>query len=111
MTSLREASGRVDIDRRALLDAFLVLLEPLVRDLQAGRFDAPAWTKRQLTNDRPVRLELPDGTIETVLATGVDAATGALVVADAEGRERPVLVGEIRHLRIDAPRASPKAGV
>jgi BirA family biotin operon repressor/biotin-[acetyl-CoA-carboxylase] ligase len=111
MTSLGEASGRADIDRRALLDAFLVLLEPLVRDLRAGRFDAAAWAERQLTNGRPVRLELPDGSIETVLATGVDGVSGALVVADGEGRERPVLVGEIRHLRLDAPRASATAGV
>jgi BirA family transcriptional regulator, biotin operon repressor / biotin---[acetyl-CoA-carboxylase] ligase len=104
MTSLAEASGRVDIDRRALLDAFLELLEPKVRDLRAGRFDAGAWADRQLTNGRPVRLELPDGGIETVLATGVDGASGALVVADRDGRKRRVLVGEIRHLRLDAPR-------
>lgn len=104
MTSLTEASGRADIDRRALLDAFLGLLEPGVRDLRDGRFDAAAWADRQLTNGRPVRLELPDGAIETVLATGVDGVTGALLVADRDGRERQVLVGEIRHLRLDAPR-------
>jgi len=106
MTSLAEASRRDDIDRRALLDAFLSVLEPRVRDLQAGRFDAAAWADRQLTNGRPVRLELPDGGIETVLATGVDGVSGALVVADSDGRERQVLVGEIRHLRLDAPRAA-----
>ena len=112
MTSLADASGRSDIDRRELLDAFLRLLEPLVRDLQAGRFDAEPWAGRQLTNGRAVRLELPDGTNETVLATGVDGASGALVVADSEGRERSVLVGEIRHVRLDAPRAaSARAGV
>jgi BirA family biotin operon repressor/biotin-[acetyl-CoA-carboxylase] ligase len=103
MTSLAEASGRVDIDRRALLDAFLGFIEPRVRDLQTSRFDATAWADRQLTNGRPIRLELPDGGIETVLATGVDGASGALVVADGNGRERRVLVGEIRHLRLDAP--------
>ena len=105
MTSLAEASGRADIDRRALLDGFLAGLEPKVRDLRGGLFDGPAWADRQLTNDRAVRLELPGGAIETVLATGVDPASGALVVADADGRERRVLVGEIRHLRLDAPRA------
>src|SRR5204862_5504909 len=99
------ASGRADIDRRSLLDAFLGLLEPMVRDLRAGRFDAMAWADRQLTNGRPVRLELPDGAIETVLATGVDGASGALVVEDRDGRERRVLVGEIRHLRLDAQRS------
>jgi BirA family biotin operon repressor/biotin-[acetyl-CoA-carboxylase] ligase len=103
MTSLAEASGRVDIDRRALLDIFLGLLEPKVRDIQAGGFDAEAWADRQLTNGRLVRLELPDGGMDTVLATGVDVASGALVVADPDGRERRLLVGEIRHLRLDAP--------
>lgn len=112
MTSLAEASGRADIDRRALLDAFLGLLEPRLRELRNGRFDAFAWSDRQLTNDRAVRLELPDGTVETVLATGVDAGSGALVVADGEGRERAVLVGEIRHLRLGEPRtATSKARV
>jgi BirA family biotin operon repressor/biotin-[acetyl-CoA-carboxylase] ligase len=111
MTSLAEASGRTDLDRRALFDAFLAVLEPGVRALQAGRFDAAGWSARQLTNGRPVRLELPDGSIETVLATGVDGATGALLVADGEGRERSVLVGEIRHLRLDAPRPGARAGV
>ncbi|HYN68754.1 MAG TPA: biotin--[acetyl-CoA-carboxylase] ligase [Candidatus Eisenbacteria bacterium] len=105
MTSLLEVSGRDDIDRRALLDMFLAGLEPKVRDLQVGRFDGRAWADRQLTSGRPVRLELPDGAIETVLATGVDPATGALVVADREGRERQVLVGEIRHLRVNGARA------
>ena len=75
MTSLAEASGRGDLDRRTLLDAFLGLVESGVRALQAGRFDAGAWADRQLTSGRPVRLELPDGTIETVLATGVDSYT------------------------------------
>jgi BirA family biotin operon repressor/biotin-[acetyl-CoA-carboxylase] ligase len=111
MTSLADAAGRSEIDGRALLDAFLRLLDPMVRDLQAARFDAGAWADRQLTNGRPVRLELPDGGFETVLATGVDGATGALIVADGDGRERRVLVGEIRHLRLDAPRTSATARV
>lgn len=105
MTSLAEASSRDDIDRGTVLDAFLTALEPAVRHLRGGRFDGRAWADRQLTNGRPVRLELPDGAAETVLATGVDPASGALVVAEPDGRERRVLVGEIRHLRLDAPRA------
>jgi BirA family biotin operon repressor/biotin-[acetyl-CoA-carboxylase] ligase len=102
MTSLLDASGGRPIDPRALLDAFLVRLEPAVNALRGGRFDVRAWTSRQLTNGRLVRLERPDGTGETVQALGVDGATGALVVADAgaDGRERHVLVGEIRHLRV-----------
>ena len=102
MTSLHDASGGRPIDPRALLDAFLARLEPAVNALRAGRFDVVAWTSRQLTNGRLVRLERPDGTGETVQALGVDGASGALVVADAgaDGRERHVLVGEIRHLRV-----------
>jgi len=102
MTSLHDVSGGRPIDPRALLDGFLVRLEPAVTALRAGRFDVGAWTARQLTNGRPVRLERPDGTGETVQALGVDGASGALVVADprADGGERHVLVGEIRHLRV-----------
>ena len=102
MTSLHDVSGGRPIDPRALLDGFLGRLEPAVTALRAGRFDLAAWTARQLTNGRPVRLERPDGTGETVQALGVDGASGALVVADprADGGERHVLVGEIRHLRV-----------
>jgi BirA family biotin operon repressor/biotin-[acetyl-CoA-carboxylase] ligase len=102
MTSLYDASGGRPIDTRILLDAFLARLAPAVTALRAGRFDVVAWSSRQLTNGRPVRLERPDGTGETVQALGVDGASGALVVADprADGGERQVLVGEIRHLRL-----------
>lgn len=102
MTSLHDVSSGRPIDPRALLDGFLARLEPAVTALRAGRFDVGAWTARQLTNGRPVRLERPDGSGETVQALGVDGASGALVVADprADGGERHVLVGEIRHLRV-----------
>jgi len=103
MTSLSEAArvGASAIDRRALLDAFLASLEPLVAALRKGAFDAEAWIERQLTNGRPVRLDLPNGDSETVLALGVDADSGALqVINPREGTRRTVLVGEIRHLRL-----------
>lgn len=102
MTSLHEAAGGRPIDPRTLLETFLVRLEPAVVALREGRFDVAAWTARQLTNGRPVRLERPDGTGETVQALGVDGSSGALVIADprSDGGERHVLVGEIRHLRI-----------
>ena len=52
-----------------------------------------------------VRLERPDGAAEVVRAVGVDTLTGALLVADepggSSGGEHPVIVGEIRHLRLD----------
>jgi biotin-(acetyl-CoA carboxylase) ligase len=102
MTSLAELGSRDVIDRRALADAFLDRLEPLVDELRAGRFAAAAWLARQLTDGRAVRLERPDGAVETVHAVGVDPDTGALLVRDltAPGDVRSVVVGEIRHLRL-----------
>ena len=100
MTSLLEASGGRPIDRDALLDAFLTRLEVRVELLRAARFDAADWADRQLTNDRPVRLERPDGSAEIVRALGVDARSGALVVAGDDGVERHVVTGEIRHVRL-----------
>lgn len=102
MTSLREASHGRPIDMIALFDAFLSRLEVRVESLRGGRFDVADWRARQLVVGRDVRLERPDGTDEVVRAVGVDARTGALVVADAAapGGERHVLGGEIRHLRL-----------
>jgi BirA family biotin operon repressor/biotin-[acetyl-CoA-carboxylase] ligase len=101
MTSLREASGGRPIDTDQLLAAFLEHLEAGTEALRNGRFEANAWTDRQLTNGRIVRLERPHGT-ETLRALGVDAATGALVVEDpaVPGGERHVLVGEISRVRL-----------
>jgi biotin-(acetyl-CoA carboxylase) ligase len=98
MTSLREASGGRPIDRDVLLDAFLDRLATRVEALRGGWFDVAGWTGRQLTSGRRVRLEHPDGTSEVIRAIDVDALTGALVV---EG-ERAVVVGEIRHVRVEA---------
>jgi BirA family transcriptional regulator, biotin operon repressor / biotin---[acetyl-CoA-carboxylase] ligase len=103
MTSLREAARRrIDLD--ALLDRFLARLEPRIEALRTGIFDGAGWADRQLTTGRTVRLGTPAGD-ETVGALGVDAATGALVVADASSAtgERHVLVGEITHVRLAEP--------
>jgi BirA family biotin operon repressor/biotin-[acetyl-CoA-carboxylase] ligase len=102
MTSLAELAGRDEIDRRALAEAFLARLEPLVDELRGRRFAAGAWLARQLTNGRPVRLERPDGVVETLVAVGVDPETGALLVRDpaVPDEVRSVVVGEIRHLRL-----------
>jgi BirA family biotin operon repressor/biotin-[acetyl-CoA-carboxylase] ligase len=108
MTSLREASGGRPIDHALLLDAFLARLEPRVVALRDGRFDGAGWLARQLTNGRLVRLDRPDGSAEVVRAVGVDPASGALLVEDPAGPrgERPVLSGEIHHLRLaDGPLA------
>ncbi len=113
MTSLREASDGRPIDHRLLLDAFLGGLDSRIQALRGDRFDDLEWAGRQVTTGRAVELVAPDGSVETVRAVGVDAATGALLVEDdgAPGGERPVLIGEIRHARLtgtDAP-ATPAA--
>lgn len=97
MTSLSDTSGGRSIDRGQLLEAFLGRLEGRVEALRGDHFDVSGWSSRQLTNGRRVRLEHPDGSAEVVPAIGVDALTGALIVAG----EREVLAGEIRHLRLD----------
>ena len=104
MTSLREAAGGRPVDSGRLLDVFLERLEPRVEALRAGDFAGGTWAARQVTTGRTVRLETSAGDV-TVLALGVDEATGALVVADPGDRvgERRVMVGEIRHVRLDQP--------
>ncbi|HET9083750.1 MAG TPA: biotin--[acetyl-CoA-carboxylase] ligase [Candidatus Limnocylindrales bacterium] len=101
MTSLAElASGPVDHD--ALLDAFLARLESRVADLRRGQFDGPGWSDRQITTDREVDLVAPDGSRTTLTATGVDTDTGALLAGG-----RSVFVGEIAHVRLTTPVATP----
>jgi BirA family transcriptional regulator, biotin operon repressor / biotin---[acetyl-CoA-carboxylase] ligase len=101
MTSLREASGG-RIDNAALLVTFLRLLEIRIESLRDGRFDVAAWSGRQATTGRVVDLIAPDGGVVTIQAVGVDSASGALLLADADrpGLERAVMVGEIRHVRL-----------
>jgi BirA family transcriptional regulator, biotin operon repressor / biotin---[acetyl-CoA-carboxylase] ligase len=103
MTSLHDASGGRPVDRDELLAAFLDRLEPRLESLRDGWFDVAGWEGRQLTNGRALRLEHPDGRVELVRAVGVDPLSGALLVSDpgVAGGERPVLVGEIRHVRLD----------
>jgi BirA family biotin operon repressor/biotin-[acetyl-CoA-carboxylase] ligase len=102
MTSLREAGSR-RVDRRVLLEAFLERLEARVVALRSGDFDGVEWAERQATTGRLVRLVTgPDD--ETVVALGVDIETGALIVTrpgTGPAGERRVLVGEIRHVRLD----------
>jgi BirA family biotin operon repressor/biotin-[acetyl-CoA-carboxylase] ligase len=98
MTSLRELAGG-PVDRDDLLQRFLDLLEPAVTGLWRGMFDTGSWQRRQLTNDRPVRLQLADGSFETVHARRVDPESGALIVA-SDGVERTIMAGDIHHLRL-----------
>ena len=101
MTSLRElAPGRL-VDREVAIHVFLERLEGLVTALKAGDFPAETWSRRQLTNGMIVMLDQPDGTAERVVAQDVDTETGALLVRGTdEDKARPVVVGEIRHLRV-----------
>jgi BirA family biotin operon repressor/biotin-[acetyl-CoA-carboxylase] ligase len=104
MTSLSDAAGNRPLGREALAAAFFERLQPLVEDLRGGAFAAEAWRARQLTSGLPVRIEWPGGGVETLSAVDVDPETGALLVRPFgdTGPARPVLVGEIRHLRVGA---------
>jgi BirA family biotin operon repressor/biotin-[acetyl-CoA-carboxylase] ligase len=93
MTSLRALTGR-SVDDDVLLGTFLGALEERTTELRAGRFEGSAWSARQVTTGRLIRFEVTHGS-ETVRATGVDPATGALLVGD-----RAILVGEITHVRL-----------
>ena len=100
MTSLAEASRGRPIDSDALLDAFLIRLEPRVVALRDGHFDVSGWHARQITTGRQIRIEMPDGAAQVARAVGVDGATGALLVADDAGAERELLVGEVIQVRL-----------
>ncbi len=105
MTSLRDASGGRPIDREALLRGFLDRLESRIEALRAGYFDVAAWTERQATTGRHVVLDAAAGTKAapgSVLAVGVDGASGALVIEDhaAPGGERAVHAGEVVRVRL-----------
>jgi BirA family transcriptional regulator, biotin operon repressor / biotin---[acetyl-CoA-carboxylase] ligase len=104
MTSLRETAPGRDVNFTGLLGAFVERLVDRLQALRAGRFDGADWSARQVTTGRAIQLERPDGTA-VVHALGVDANTGALVVADADAAsgERQVLVGEITHVRLSPP--------
>jgi BirA family biotin operon repressor/biotin-[acetyl-CoA-carboxylase] ligase len=102
MTSLRELAGDRSIDSAALLEAFLSRLEARVDDLHAGRFDADGWAGRQATTGQAIELAMPDGATRSVTGRGVDPESGALRFDDptTPGRERSVVVGEIRRVRL-----------
>ena len=102
MTSLREASAGRPIDRAALLEAFTDRLEPRVLALRDGRFDIAGWLERAVTTGRDVDLVHPDGGTERLRAIGLDAVTGALVVADPDSPEgeRQVLSADVVRVRL-----------
>lgn len=100
MTSLRETAGGRPVDRAGLLAAFTRRLETKVSALRDGRFEAETWAARQATTGRAVTIETPGGRQELAAGRGVDPASGALVVAAADGSERSIVSAEIVHLRL-----------
>ena len=103
MTSLRVASAGRPIDRDALLDEFLERLDGRIEALRAGYFDIATWTGRQATTGRMVVLDGHDRYAdEPLVAIGVDAATGALVVQHRATDGSPWLVhaGEVVRVRL-----------
>jgi BirA family transcriptional regulator, biotin operon repressor / biotin---[acetyl-CoA-carboxylase] ligase len=104
MTSLRAAAGERPVDLILLLDAFTSRLETRIEALFGGRFDVTDWVERQITTGRRIEIVRPDGAVETVTARGVDPVSGALRIAapsdDDSDAERPVVVGEVRHVRL-----------
>jgi BirA family transcriptional regulator, biotin operon repressor / biotin---[acetyl-CoA-carboxylase] ligase len=101
MTSLRALCADPNLDVIGLLAVFIERLGERFEVLRTGRFDAAGWSSRQVTTARTIQLEGAAG-VDVVEALGVDAQTGALVVADpgvANG-QRQVLVGEVRRVRL-----------
>jgi BirA family biotin operon repressor/biotin-[acetyl-CoA-carboxylase] ligase len=101
ITSLREEAGGGPFESTNLLATFVERLGDRLEALRDGQFDGPAWSERQVTNGRTIRLERPEGS-EVVQAIGVDADTGALVVADPDASDgrRQVFVGEVQRVRL-----------
>ena len=106
MTSLREASAGRPIDIETLLTAFMGHLEARIDALRAGYFDLSTWAERQATTGRRVTVDGEAGLDGPVLALGIDAPTGALVIEDpgSPSGERLVHAGEVMRVRLVAER-------
>jgi BirA family biotin operon repressor/biotin-[acetyl-CoA-carboxylase] ligase len=103
MTSLREVAAGRPIDREALLEAFLGYLQARLDALRAGFFDLATWVERQALIGHVVRLAGAALDLDNTdcLVAGVDGASGALVLAPADGGEtRMVYAGEVAHVRL-----------
>ena len=90
-------------------DDFRTTLNPEaaeVLEVPELRVDGTLKTSGRARYTRDVHLEHPDGSRETVSALGVDAETGALVVAAGGRPERRILSGEIRHVRLGSANTS-----
>lgn len=98
MTSLRELSRGRPIDANLLLDAWLARLEPRLEALEAGSFDAGAWSGRQRTTGRRVEVDLGGRMLKGV-ASGVDPETGALLLGVGD-EQTAIHSGEVVRCRL-----------
>lgn len=112
MSSLREASGGRPVDRSALLEGFISRLEARTLALRDGMFDIAGWIERQLTTGRELTIATADGRVADAFAVGVDALSGALIVADAAAPdgERQILSGEVIQVRLAGSVEAPATG-
>ncbi|MDP9735420.1 biotin--[acetyl-CoA-carboxylase] ligase [Curtobacterium sp. 260] len=103
-TSLAVAGATGDADglADAVLSTWTTAVLEAVRALVDGGAAAGVVRSRVRaacgTIGRRVRLELPDGTVDEVDATGIDD-DGRITIRDRDGRTRGVAVGDLTHLR------------
>ena len=101
-TSLRLA-GVAEPDADAIVAAYLDELRVLTYELANAGGDADGSGIRPLTErecatvGRDVRIELPDGTIQSAYATGLDGGGRLMVITDAG--PAAVAAGDVTHLR------------
>jgi BirA family biotin operon repressor/biotin-[acetyl-CoA-carboxylase] ligase len=98
MTSLRELAGDRPVDRDVLLDAWLGRLDVGILALDAGAFDADAWSALQVTTGREVEVEMGDRRLAG-RAVGVDTESGALLV-ESDGSTVSIDSGEVVRCRV-----------
>jgi BirA family biotin operon repressor/biotin-[acetyl-CoA-carboxylase] ligase len=103
-TACNLVAGR-DVDRDALLDAFLDCLDARYEGLTSDAI-ARDERARSATLGREVRVELPGG--RAVIGRAVDLASdGALLVETRPGEVVRVSVGDVVHVRPTGPASAP----
>ncbi len=95
-TSLAETFGR-PLPRLPLLQEILRRIEARYDQLRAGQSPYADWAANLATLGQEVRVTTHEGTFEG-LARRVDP-DGALIIVQADGAERRILVGDVERLR------------